>query len=1033
MRPDAVRIEEIFSAAAGITDAAARTAYLDQACGGDVPLRERVEVLLAAHDSAASFLELPATTDWTKNAFPRLSEGPGTKIGRYKLLEEIGEGGFGVVFMAEQEEPVRRRVALKIIKAGMDTRQVVARFEAERQALAMMDHPNIARVFDAGATETGRPYFVMELVKGIPITEYCDQQKLSTDERLTLFMAVCSAVQHAHQKGIIHRDLKPSNVMVTLHDDKAVPKIIDFGIAKATQARLTDKTLFTEFRQLIGTPAYMSPEQAQMIGLDVDTRSDIYSLGVLLYELLTGTTPFDSKELVRSGYDEMRRIIREVEPPKPSTRLSTLVSSGTLGTRASERASDPSHLSHEVRGDLDWIVMKCLEKDRTRRYDSAGSLARDIERHLRDEPVYACPPSAGYLFRKFARRNKTLLVAGGAIAAALLVGLGLATWQHFRATAESARAQAVSELMRKMLSSADRDQTKGEKYTVRELLDDFSAGLGNQLADQPAAAADIHATIGGTYSILNLPAKAIPHLEKAIELRQQADGPEHENVAKARVQYSWNLQELQRYVEAETQVGKALEVYRRRGVTGWPVAHGLSALQKVLLSMGRYDEAKRVIDEARAVADRSGEGYYDVAIMLMRYANLKNGQREFAEAEQLARQSIEMQRAQSSNVTLTGAHGLLTLSKALQSQEKLEAAEQAARESLAIFRRRYAPDREAVRKARDQLKSVLASRGDKAGLDALAGEEAEQVTRSGGPEYHVRLAKLLLMNRPQDAQQEEARRLVRWAIDEYGQEAVDYPDDFDRRLIAVTGFLELVKICYASPGLANELVEVNRRMKVELPQLVLNAKRMTDPNVAANSLYYVGVVQARLGDTAGHRTTCQALVELPFGKLEGLTKSRPVWTPCLMLNAIDDPSLPVKLGEEFVADNSPGEPHFRLYVLGAAHYRAGQYAQAAQRLEESIAAFPSGSAPVTDSKSYHRLFLAMTQWKLGKKDEARQLLAETQPDVERELESPASAWNRRATLEILRAEAEALIGKNRADKAPNMDASPLTAPRVSEP
>ena len=321
-----------------------------------------------------------------------LSEGPGTRIGRYKLLQPIGEGGFGSVFMAEQETPVVRKVALKIIKLGMDTKQVIARFEAERQALAMMDHPNIARVFDAGATEIGRPYFVMELVKGIPITDFCNQHHLPAQRRLELFIEVCKAIQHAHQKGIIHRDLKPSNVLVTLHDGTPVPKVIDFGIAKATNQRLTEHTLFTEFRLFIGTPQYMSREQADISGLDVDIRADIYSLGVLLYELLTGSTPFDPKQLSRFAYAEVQRIIREVEPPKPSTRLSTL--GAELIDVATRMGTEPKKLNQLVAGELDWIVMKCLEKDRSRRYETANALARDVQRYLADEPIEASPPSA---------------------------------------------------------------------------------------------------------------------------------------------------------------------------------------------------------------------------------------------------------------------------------------------------------------------------------------------------------------------------------------------------------------------------------------------------------------------------------------------------------------------------------------------------------------------------------------------------------------------------------------------------------------
>jgi WD40 repeat protein/serine/threonine protein kinase len=412
-----------------------RGAYLDGVCGGDVALRQRLEALLNKHDWAGSFLENPAVPEFATVDEPSVSERPGMVIGPYKLLEQIGEGGFGVVFMAEQTQPVRRKVALKVLKPGMDTRQVVARFEAERQALALMDHPSIAHVFDGGETATGRPYFVMELVRGVLITDFCDHNQLSIRERLELFVDVCQAVQHAHQKGIIHRDLKPSNVLVTLHDDKAVVKVIDFGIAKATGQQLTEKTLFTNFAQMMGTPLYMSPEQAHMSGLDIDTRTDIYALGVLLYELLTGTTPFDKERLRTAGYDEIRRIIREEEPPKPSTRISTLGQAAT--TVSTQRKSDPKRLSQLFRGELDWIVMKALEKDRNRRYESASAFAADVQRYLRDEPVQACPPSAWYRFRKLARRNRRALVTISVLALAALVGIGALTvsatlvWQAY--------------------------------------------------------------------------------------------------------------------------------------------------------------------------------------------------------------------------------------------------------------------------------------------------------------------------------------------------------------------------------------------------------------------------------------------------------------------------------------------------------------------------------------------------------------------------------------------------------------------------
>ena len=426
-----------------------RGAYLALACEGDPSLGDRVKRMLQAQAEADPFFcKEPMRVALGDGPADQatvvvVTEKPGDRIGRYKLLQQIGEGGCGVVYMAEQEEPVRRRVALKVIKLGMDTKSVIARFEAERQALALMDHPNIAKVLDAGATETGRPYFVMELVRGIRITDYCDENNLSTEQRLDLFIQVCHAIQHAHQKGIIHRDIKPSNILVTVNDGMPVPKVIDFGIAKATEQRLTDKTLFTAFEQFIGTPAYMSPEQAAMTSLDIDTRSDVYALGVLLYELLTGKTPFDAKTLVAAGLEEMRRIIREQEPVRPSTRLSTLQNEERT-TTARRRGTEVPKLIHLVRGDLDWIVMKCLEKDRTRRYETANGLAQDLERHLNHEPVNAYPPSAAYKFQKFVRRNKVMVAAGGTVAAALVLGILGSTWQALRATqAEGKTAKAL--------------------------------------------------------------------------------------------------------------------------------------------------------------------------------------------------------------------------------------------------------------------------------------------------------------------------------------------------------------------------------------------------------------------------------------------------------------------------------------------------------------------------------------------------------------------------------------------------------------
>ncbi len=459
------QVETLFEAARNLTSPVARQAFLDQACAGDPKVRGQVEELLSAQTEADKFFDeiaplATASLDDSESADGMaagksvLTEVPGTRIDRYKLLQRIGEGGGGVVYMAEQEEPVRRRVALKIIKLGMDTKSVIGRFEAERQALAMMDHPNIARVLDAGATETGRPYFVMELVRGVKITDYCDQNQLDTRGRLDLFIQICQAIQHAHQKGIIHRDIKPSNILVTLHDGVPVPKVIDFGIAKATEVQLTDKTFFTAYEQIIGTPAYMSPEQAEMSGLDIDTRSDIYSLGVLLYELLTSRTPFDPKELVSRGLDEMRRTLREREPQRPSTMLTTLQGQELTKT-AEHRHAEPPKLISMLRGDLDWIVMKALEKDRRRRYETANGLAMDINRYLNNEPVVARPPSRFYRFQKLVRRNKVVFAAGAAVAVALIIGLGTSTWLFVEEKVARQRAVAAEQQQARLRQEAE--------------------------------------------------------------------------------------------------------------------------------------------------------------------------------------------------------------------------------------------------------------------------------------------------------------------------------------------------------------------------------------------------------------------------------------------------------------------------------------------------------------------------------------------------------------------------------------------------
>ncbi len=651
-----------------------RAAALARECGGNSALREEVDALLRTEEQAGRFMSSPtadagvgSTGDFSARVTAAtVREQPGTRIGPYKLLQLIGEGGFGSVFMAEQERPVSRKVALKIIKLGMDTRQVIARFEAERQALAMMDHPNIARVLDAGATETGRPYFVMDLVKGDPIVQYCDKNHLSITERLELFAQVCAAVQHAHTKGIIHRDLKPSNILVATLDGRPHAKVIDFGIAKATSSKLTEKTLFTEHKALIGTPEYMSPEQAEG-SLDIDTRTDVYSLGVLLYELLTGTTPFSSKELRSAAYAEIQRIIREIEPPKPSTRISH--SAETLASVAALRRTDPNRLGPLVRGELDWIVMKSLEKDRMRRYESAGELAMDLQRHLRGEAISAAPPSTAYRACKLLRRNRAAVLVGCVIVGSLIVGLvgvgaGLIRAERALqreaeqrqaadasakiASLKAARAARLGEFLGSMFTALDPNQPTGREVSVRSVLDAASKRLDQgQLRDDPEIEAEVRDRLGTIYtSSLHDWFSAEREYAAAVRIRERTLGPSHRQTLRALHNLGMALHYQGRYAEAEATARRTLHL--RSGAFGEEDPDTISSLEKVswaLSSMGRFKEAEplrvRALELRRKV---QGEDHPDTIEAINYLGNLYLLQGRYAEAEPLYRDELERTR-----------------------------------------------------------------------------------------------------------------------------------------------------------------------------------------------------------------------------------------------------------------------------------------------------------------------------------------------------------------------------------------------------
>ncbi|MCU0253228.1 MAG: tetratricopeptide repeat protein [Acidobacteria bacterium] len=747
------RAREVFAEAMR-QPAEQRAAFIERACAGDGTLLAGVESLISGMDEAAAAESLQLTSDASsRSSAPTVfsargpagpSEGPGSVIGPYKILELIGEGGFGSVFMAEQEKPVRRRVALKVIKLGMDTRQVVARFEQERQALAMMDHANIAKVLEAGATETGRPFFVMEFVQGDPITLYCDRNSLSIVERLRLFAQVCNAVQHAHQKGIIHRDIKPSNVLVSTQDGKPLVKVIDFGIAKATGARLTEMTLFTEHKTFIGTPEYMSPEQAEG-SLDIDTRTDVYSLGVLLYELLTGATPFDGRELRSAAYGEMQRIIREVDPPKPSTRVS--LGRDTIAKVAASRRLEPSSLGSTVRGELDWIVMKALEKDRRRRYETANGLAMDIQRYLNGEAVVAAPPSSAYRFRKFVRRHKGIALSGAAGAAALLIGLVGFAWQArvardqrdraLAAEAETARRAAqlkqVADFQARMLGQID--PTEAGRELSRDVLARYTAALAaasvpereraglveaferqwgrvnatdtareliehtilepaietidEEFEEQPAVDAQLRQTLAFLYQQLGLFDAALPLQTAALATNRRVLGEEHPDTLSSINNTGMLLRDRGELDEADPYLQEALD--KRRRVLGEEHPDTLTSINNMGFlrdDQGRLDEAETFYREALEKHRRVlGEDHPETLVCIDNLAMLLKAQDKLTEAGPYFRESVEKSRRVRGEDAPDTLIAINNMGLFLQAEGKLAEAEPYFRESLEKRRR----------------------------------------------------------------------------------------------------------------------------------------------------------------------------------------------------------------------------------------------------------------------------------------------------------------------------------------------------------
>jgi serine/threonine protein kinase/tetratricopeptide (TPR) repeat protein len=1008
--------EDIFIAALEIESPQERADYLDDACGENAQLRSRVEALLNRHQESSGMLDAPPPGIDATEYLEVISEKPGAVIGTYKLREEIGVGGFGVVFLAEQERPVKRKVALKIIKPGMDTRQVIARFEAERQALAMMDHPNIARVFDAGSTASGRPYFVMELVHGVPITEYCDQCQLTTRERLELFVTVCQAAQHAHQKGVIHRDLKPSNVLVAMQDGQPAPKIIDFGVSKAIGQRLTEHTLVTGFAQMIGTPLYMSPEQAELSPLGVDTRSDIYSLGVLLYELLTGTTPFDKDRLHAAPYDELRRIIREEEPPRPSSRISTLAAD-LATTVAEQRRSEPRRLRQTIRGDLDWIVMKCLDKDRNRRYETVSALATDIQRYLNDEPIEARSPSVVYCFRKFARRNGALLAAGGAVAIALIIGLGLSTFLFFRersavqlakaneqrAISEATKSKTVAQFMTDMLKGVGPSLALGRDTSMlREILDQTAARL-HELTDQPLVQADLRATLGNVYSDLGDYTRAEAMHREALALRRQLLGGEHPDVATALNDLAEVHYQQSKYREAEALSRDSLALRQMAFGESHPaIAQSCDNLAEALRKQGKYSEAEPLFRQALMIRLKLfGNDHLDVAQSLSNLGRLFWSQGKYSEAESMHRKELAMRRSMLGNEHPDVANSLDRLGLTLDKQGRYEEAEAVYREELASQKNVLGNEHPYIANTLHNLGKTLSNRGKL--------QEAEAVLRQGlamrrkllGHEnLHVvsslkELTKTLLTQKKLDELDALYRKRLAIQRKMLGNEHADVVTSLHElgSLLKEQGKLNEAEHLFrealalrrelpvnADPSLddaltllAQSLVKQRKHAEAEpLFREALAIRRKTigneNPRLAISLCDLASVldVQGKWREAEPLYREIMALLrdhKLQAPKLSPHKTNILAWMFATHPDADQrDSELAIVLARQAV-ELAPQDANI-WNTLGVAHYRANDWKSAIESLEKS-------EGLSNGDNSFNFFFLAMAHWQLGYKEEAR--------------------------------------------------------------
>jgi serine/threonine protein kinase len=994
-----------------------RAAYLERACGGRSALRERVEALLASHDRLGDFLEQsPQTMAAQSRVAAASGEGAGDRIGGFKLLQQIGEGGCGVVHMAEQEEPVRRRVALKIIKPGMDTKSVIARFEAERQALALMDHPNIARVFEAGATAAGRPFFVMELVRGVKITDFCDRHALTTVARLGLFLQVCDAVQHAHQKGIIHRDIKPSNILVTTSTDgTGLPKVIDFGIAKATTGqRLTDKTLFTAFEMLIGTPAYMSPEQAALSSVDVDTRTDIYSLGVLLYELLTGTTPFDTSELLKAGFDEVRRVITNQEPVRPSTRLSTMMAPALTGLCQRHQA-DPAKLIRAVRGDLDWIVMKALEKDRARRYETAHSLARDVQRYLANEPISARPPSSIYKVQKLVSRNRLFFGSLAVILLLIAVSLALVTISlakerrarqeadaalrqakadQAKALIEGAKSQQVTHFLEDMLEGVGPSVARGRDTKVlKEILDHTAQRVGQELTNQPAVEAELRTVMGHVYLRIGEFRRAEEMDRGALARAQLLYGLGSREAAAARHDLGEALLREGNSAEAESAFVEALDVRRRLlGNESGEVAASLSKLADVYRVEHRFADAEAREREALAIRQKLfGSESLEAADSMRNLSIVLNDEGKPIESEAMTREILAIRQKLLGSEHPLVAASLDDVAWAAGVNGKLAEAQTLEGDALAMKRKLLGDEHPDVARSLFLLGQRLQTRGlvtDSAWVLGAALSIQRKLLGDDHPDtlYTLRNLSWALEAESKWPEAEMADRaaLASWRkmFGNESAQAVSALDDLARVLMAQKKFAETEQLLtetltpefLAEPGCVKLLLERvdlagrRGRWREAAADAALVLKYMPDDHYRYHTL---APLLVRLQDAAGYQQLCRT-IRAKFPATSNPYVAERVVKDCLLLpDSGSDLSWADHMADAAMdlGKTDPSMPFFQT-AKAMSTYRQSRFAESAQWAERAR----HSSQVYAQAQAQACAFLAMAQWQLGQREAARETL-----------------------------------------------------------